>query len=379
MTVKMLRYILAAILPAVVLGSCIRDEALNAECDITAASLPGDVLNGKTEITNDKVLMVVKKDVELTALAPEFTLTPGATIDPASGTARDFTEPQAYTVTSQDRKWKKTYTVTIQRNYTIPLAYDFENVDIISTFKGGYDEFYQTGTPDVNPLTWASANSAFNATGEGTTPQTFPTYQGDNGVEGKCAVLVTKSTGFLGTAVGKPIAAGNLFMGVFIGDNAMMDPLGATHFGVPFSEIPTSFSGYYKYTPGEQFCELHDKKFEPVPGKTDLFNLYTVFYEVSEQYPYLDGNNVLSADNIICTAEIPDRHASDEWVYFNIPFAYRDGKTIDTQKLRDGRYRIAVIASSSQDGDRFAGAIGSKLQIDELRLTVQPHENTDEQ
>ena len=75
------------------------------------------------------------------------------------------------------------------------------------------------------------------------------------------------------------------------------------------------------------------------------------------------------ASNIICTAEIPDRHASEEWVPFKVPFLYRSGKSIDKDKLAAGLYNLAIVASSSMDGDRFAGAVGSTLMIDELLLT----------
>ena len=45
------------------------------------------------------------------------------------------------------------------------------------------------------------------------------------------------------------------------------------------------------------------------------------------------------------------------------------GKTIDKDKLAAGLYNLAIVASSSMDGDLFAGAIGSTLMIDELLLT----------
>ncbi len=102
-----------------------------------------------------------------------------------------------------------------------------------------------------------------------------------------------------------------------------------------------------------------------------MFNLYLVMYEVTESMQWLDGTNVLSKDNpnIIGTAEIPDRHASDEWVSFNVPFICREGKSIDHFKLKSGAYNMAVVMSSSQDGDYFCGAIGSTLMVDELLIT----------
>ena len=59
---------------------------------------------------------MVKADTDLSKQSPEFTLTPGATISPASGTTRDFSEPQYYTVTSEDGIWKKRYEVNLYRD-----------------------------------------------------------------------------------------------------------------------------------------------------------------------------------------------------------------------------------------------------------------------
>ena len=90
----------------ILMTSCIQDEALNAEADIETCTAPGDILNREPIIENDKITLIVKKGTDVTALAPKFTLTPGATITPESGSTLDFSQPQYYEVTSEDRKWK---------------------------------------------------------------------------------------------------------------------------------------------------------------------------------------------------------------------------------------------------------------------------------
>lgn len=378
------------------LNSCIRSEAPNSECDIISAYLPEDILLRSPVISNDAVNFRLKKDISPENLAPEFVITPGATIFPESGTVRDFTTPQTYTVISEDGQWSKEYTVNVEYNLTpvnpnpnpepepqiITLVYSFENVRTATTSSGKteYDIFYEKDAYGQENLTWASANQAFALTLQGSTPNTFPTYQVDEGVEGKCVQLVTRSTGSFGARVGKPIAAGNLFFGTFDMTNAIKYPLQATHFGIPFERVPATFSGYYKYTPGETYCEPDEKgQLVPVPGVTDQFNVYAVLFEVSADMEWLDGANVLSEDNpnIISTALIPDRHASEEWVEFSVPFIYREGKSIDLEKLANGQYSIAVVMSSSAEGDYFRGAIGSTLTVDELTITCI--EDTDEE
>lgn len=88
--------------------------------------------------------------------------------------------------------------------------------------------------------------------------------------------------------------------------------------------------------------------------------------------PTLDGRNVLSEDNpnIVATAIIPKemRVLTEEWTEFDIPFTYRDGKEVDLLKLADGGYNIAIVFSSSIDGDYFCGAPESTLLVDEVEL-----------
>lgn len=309
-------------------------------------------------------------------LAPEFKLTPGATINPESGTPRNFVIPQEYTVTSEDGQWSKTYTVEVRNNESINLYYGFENVRQVSAIGGlcSYDVFFEVGTSGQEDWAWASANPAYALTLQASTPNTFPTYQSEEGREGKCAVLVTRSTGDFGKRVGKPLAAGNLFMGKFDMTNAMERPLQATQMGTPFNKVPVSFSGCYKYTPGEVYCEASPSgELVPVEGKKDEFNIYAVFFESMEGREWLDGENVLSPDNdqILAVAEIPDKTAKEKWTEFSIPFIFRDGKTVDPDKLKEGRYSITVVFTSSTEGDYFNGAVGSTLMIDEISIVCQ--------
>ena len=65
-------------------------------------------------------------------------------------------------------------------------------------------------------------------------------------------------------------------------------------------------------------------------------------------------------------AELNDRKETDKWTRFSIPF--KKLKPIDKQKLREGKYSLAIIMSSSKDGATFNGAVGSTLYVDELQL-----------
>ena len=66
-----------------------------------------------------------------------------------------------------------------------------------------------------------------------------------------------------------------------------------------------------------------------------------------------------------------DHKVGDDWVKFDLPFEPQNGKTIDEQKLLQGRYNIAIILSSSEGGARFEGAVGSTLYVDEIHINYE--------
>ena len=53
----------------------------------------------------------------------------------------------------------------------------------------------------------------------------------------------------------------------------------------------------------------------------------------------------------------------------------QNGKAIDADKLRTGGYKLAVVFSSSVEGAKFNGAIGSILCVDEVKLIVTTANN----
>ncbi len=353
--------------------SCIKEEALNSEADIESCTLAGDVLNRDPIIENDKVTLILKKGTDLTALAPEFTLTPGATISPASGAMRDFTSPQYYEVISEDRRWKKTYKVEATTSGITTSVFRFENARMDSN--GKYQIFYETSAEETEILEWSSGNPGFALTGAGKSHTDYPTYQSETGYKNKCLALTTRKTGSFGAMMGMPIAAGNLFIGTFDVLNALKDPLTATKFGMQFDYVPTCLRGYYRYRSGELFYKQDPSASDglaPVPDMKDRFNIYAVFYESTDDMTTIDGTNALSEDNpnVLAVAQIdPDKALeTDKWSPFEIDFVFRKGKTVDAEKLANGKYSLTIVFSSSVHGDRFEGAPGSTLYVDEVTL-----------
>jgi hypothetical protein len=348
--------------------SCIKDEAPNAEADILSCKVPVEILKREPIIQNNSITLMVKPTTDIKHQAPEFTLTEGATITPPSGTELDFTDPQKYVVTSESGKWKKTYTVT----YTIdeiPTYYAFEDTLVTGESKGNYFIFADKNNKG-SLMDWASGNPGFRLTGVAGSAYDYPTVQDDNGYSGKCVKLITRETGSFGAKLGMPIAAGNLFMGTFNLASALTDALKSTQFGYPFYHKPIKLSGYYKFTSGEKFMSNG----QVVPNKKDIFNIYAMFYETDNDTRTLDG--YFKADgyanpNLVALAIINNPIETSTWTRFELPFKYNYGKEVDMEKLEDGRYNIAIVFSSSIDGDVFEGAPGSTLWLDEVELSYE--------
>ena len=353
--------------------SCIQPEAKNSEADIISVSLPDGYMSSDPTILNDSVVIHLSKDVCLKVLSPKFKLSEGATIFPPSGTTRLFYSPAYYKVTSENGLWTKTYAVTAVWNDVIDeyTEYCFENVKTDS--RNQYHIFYEKDSGGKEKFSWASGNSGYALTGVAHSYTDYPLFQSPNGYEKNCACLVTRTTGAFGRMAGMPIAAGNLFLGYFDLTSAVSAPLKSTHFGITWSAVPVKFSGKFKFTPGSSFY-VQDRSsstgYRIDPTRHDRCNLYAVFFETTKDMQYLDGENSLSEDNpnIISTAVLPEEltTGNDDWMDFELDFIPREGKTIDKEKMAQGKYSLALVLTSSADGGKFEGAPGSCLYVDNI-------------
>ena len=364
------------------LTSCFKEEPLNAECDIEYAYLHSDdpeatfyqLTDSLVEVysTDNVIEFGVKEDVDLTALAPEFVITEGATIEPASGSVHDFSDnkPVSYTVTSQDGKWSRTYMVYINHRIRtideIPTL-SFENSMLDTSQR--YAVWYETAADGYEINAWATGNPGFAITAGDAAPSEYPSSVLEEGYEGRGVRLITRATGTLGALFGMPIAAGNLFTGTFNTLDALGSATKATRFGTPVSQRPLSFSGYYKYTPGEEVTGADNK---PIPGKIDAGDIYAILYRNTDSEGKaftLDGENVKTSDQIVATAIIDEVKPTTEWTPFDINFTYKE--QLDEQILRNYGYSLAIVFSSSINGAYFEGAVGSTLCIDEVKVSYE--------
>ena len=105
----------------------------------------------------------------------------------------------------------------------------------------------------------------------------------------------------------------------------------------------------------------------------DKATIACVFYDISQNNSYLDGNTLYTDSRILAKVQLHPTPTKDgAWTPFEGKLEVVAGKEaaykqIDLQK---GKYRMALIFSSSADGDKFRGAIGSRLRIDDFTVTL---------
>ena len=381
-------------------ASCIQDEALNVEAAIDGCS-GSNIQLANINTYSKTVSIYVSKSTDLSALEIKFELPDGASINPVNALANDdapkydfstskvpITSEQTleqyqrmFKVTSESGTTEAVYTITVIKS-ELPTEYHFENIE---DGNNNYHIFYEFNQQKAEMLQWASGNPGFQLTGMGKNTMDYPTLQ-TQGYIGKGVKLETKGTGSLGLTVGMPIAAGNLFIGSFEVGNALKDAKAATKFGFPFFKHPTKLEGYYKFKPGTEYISGIDKSQSPpkividpsMEGK-DKGDIYAILYRADNVNDFLDGNlNFDSEEKIVYIARISDTEMkeTDTWTHFSIPFEHR--KEIEQSALDEGKYKLAVVFSSSIEGANFKGSIGSTLWIDEETIHFEEDEQNNE-
>lgn len=376
--------IAAALIGSSTLTSCFKDEPLNAECDIEQAYIHVDNPLGMFYQQSDTLInvlstaedinFVVRKTTDLTALAPIFNMTPGATIYPDNGSEQDFSNgPIVYTTTSEDGQYKRNYRVNFIFSKDM-LEYNFDHFSLNTNAPANKYYVWTDLDDEGNPLNnWATGNPGYRMAKGSAQPDEYPTTPWSEEGHETCVKLTTCETGKLGSDRKMPIAAGNLFLGEFDTKKALtanaagVKGVLATKFGLPIGSQPVSFSGFYKYKRADVFTDKNNE----VKDSKDYGSIYAVFYDNHDANgePFvLHGDDVLSSDQIISIANIGQIDDTPEWTAFNLNFKLQPGKAIDPVKLANRGYSLAIVSSSSINGATFEGAVGSTLWIDDFSI-----------
>ena len=378
-------FIVAACVVMMMCTSCFGDEPDGCEADIETVTLhvtsPEDFFFQATDSiqtvfsTDSVITFAVRSSADVSALSPVLTLSPGATVSPASDSTHDFSQgPVIYTVTSQDGKWQRHYRVHIVPTMVTvadTLNYDFEHYELETATQRYY--MWHNVLPDGSlGNDWATANAGYRISMSTAEPMDYPTTPLEQGFDGAAVCLMTRDTGPFGRMANKRLAAGNLFLGTFDIRIAMSDHLHATRFGLPFTSKPDRFTGYYTYEPGPTVQDFYGN---PIAGRTDSADVYAVFYrnhDADGNEVVLYGDNILSSNLIVAVAELEYVAPTSQWTAWDVKFEYRE--EVDEQLLANRGYSLAIVFSSSSAGGDFIGAIGSRLCVDKVRLICRHEE-----
>lgn len=341
-----------AILLALVMQSCIKDPPINPEADIEEFSVQASQLTGDVFIDQDNrtITLNLTEAAFNDGITPEIKLSQGARIEPASGTKITFNNEVKYVVTSASGENKKTYNVKIVN--VGHWDFDFENWNTNAT------DQYEYPIESSNVQVWSSGNPGVALAGVPARADAYPTQSTTDGYLGtKAASMSTIKGTTLSEFIGVKLFAGSIFLGDFKPDEALLNPLAATEFGQPYlSGTPASFTGYYKYSPGQT---LQDRDGNPIAGQQDQCSIYAVVYNGTER---LNATNIMTSDRVIAKAILADGSAKQAFTKFNIPFVYVPNA------VQSDKIMVAIVASSSARGGEYVGAIGSKLVVDSLRI-----------
>lgn len=334
------------------LGKIILKDKLNAEIEqFKIKNYTGDVVRVITRNNNIRIQFMNLPEWPIT-IVPEITKTPTAQF-------KDYTENTSFVF--ENPADVKHITLLAdngdERVWNVQIVPSIENSD--------FEKWVNTGTSKVNidPVPgegygWATANNPFV---QGTQPIEH------NG--GYAAQMTTDIQNLQGLGLGQLITAGTIFTGHFVMDVGSLDnPPAMTFFSIPFITRPSSVSLQAKYVAGVKFqqsvkgkngYELQDLngidqgrmwvKVMNWTGKEDL-----KYHEKD-----IPGLTILGEGELIFDGA---ETSINTWRSYQISLKYNPAHAYLEPT------HIAIVATSSRQGDVFIGAKGSTLTIDNVNI-----------
>lgn len=307
---------------------------------------------GNTVIRQDslKIYLTVSQASDITSLRPDSVLlSTFATLTPAADIARDFSDPQEYTVTAENGE-KAVYAVAVKQEGAEP---QLENSGFDDWYTPAGKNFQEPGL-DENSI-WATANNGVTVLNEdnyNTTPLLISSSD-------YAAQLVTKDLGVL--AIGQRMGSATLFTGAFVLN--ILDPPSSARFGVSFTAKPKGFSVDLKYTAGSPYKDNRGTTLD----KTDSADVYVL----------LENREDENAVKRVGTGWYRFGDISDfETINVNIIYGQLPAETPDYQKPANNLYgdvddkitHISVVFASSANGIYYEGGVNSTLIVNNFRL-----------
>ena len=86
----------------------------------------------------------------------------------------------------------------------------------------------------------------------------------------------------------------------------------------------------------------------------------------------MHGDDIQTSPRIAGIALGENLDNTQNWTHLELNFEYK--KDVDDDKLAAMGYNLAIVCSSSVDGAKFEGAIGSTLYVDSISITCEKSE-----
>lgn len=312
---------------------------------------------------------------QIKELVPTIEFSDKAMLTPESGVKQDFNTDVTYTVVSENGHTTKVYTVSLTgRQASRRFTFDEWKLSGNEGDRNRYEVLTGNDAIWASSLEGAVFLALYGVTG-------YPMYPTDDAINGRAVRLVTMDTSQATNSMVPALTSGSIYLGTFDLMQVILhnDRLASTRFGIAYSRKPVVFKGWYKYAPGEKYIN-GEKATKPeevvvVPDAVDECAIQAVLYEAKDadgKEVTLTGHDINSSEYRVAVARLADGTAKDAYTHFELPFEYLEGRSYDPAKT----YKLAIVCSSSKDGDFFKGAGGSTLCIDEFEVIGETPEVT---
>lgn len=357
-----LKNILIVIGASLFFTSCVKEDFFGESdyANIKKMVVSNQTGIAKIDTTTATVTVEIPGGVDLGEITIQtLVLSSFATSDKKVGDAIDLNSAASLTIVSENGT-QRIWTI---KAYVASATPQLDNYDLNKWYQTS-TEYYEPGESAATTI-WGTGNRGTQILNK------LATIPKDLGGGNLAAQMETLDNGTIGILFGTPISSGSLFTGFFNADNIdPSNPEAAIEFGTPFAGRPDKIRLKYSYTPG---AENKDKSGN-VLEYSDACDIYALL-EVRM------GGNIQR----LATAWFRSEDLQEDLFTLEIPFIYGplDGSFPEYMKPGNNVYvdaeeanfilptHITFVASSSFGGASFAGAIGSKLVVDDVEMVYE--------
>lgn len=342
--------------------ACVNEDhfGLSSHGNIIRIEVSNQANNAIINSSEKSITVEIPAGVDLSEITIEILeLTSFASSNKNIGDKLDLNQTQNISITAEDGS---THEWSIE-SFIASANPQLSNGDFNLWYKTS-SNYYEPGA-DATTTIWGTGNQGTQILNKlATTPTDF-------GEGNLAAHMETLDNGSIAGTFGAPISAGSIFTGVFNADKIdPSNPEAAIEFGMPFSGRPKSIRLKFSYSPGlvnkdksgneldyGDACDIYALFEIRQGGKTE--RLATAWYRSDEEQ-----TNFQSLEIPLSYGEL-DQSFPDYMQPIDHGYVSADSASFVLPT------HITFVASSSFDGAKFAGAIGSILIIDDIEMIYE--------